>query len=328
LLWAGAVTAFAAEPAGQNTVVWISMDGVRSDYLDRTTLPFFARVMKEGAYSRRFRPVFPPITFPSHSSEATGVSVEHHGITGNSFYDTATRQTYRYPADASLLQAEPIWLTATREGVRVLVLDWPLSQKEHGTVHAEYSAEAFDSAVTDQARLDHLLATWQEDDAKAKGASGEKARPLRLLMGYVEATDPAGHKFGPDAPEIGHELQDLDRLFGTFCERAVAQWKEHAAPEDRFYLLLSTDHGMSRVDKEVNAEKLLDLPHYQQEITVEPVGNMANIFLDRIPAGEQREKQTAKLLDALRAYPFARAYRRTELPRPGDMRISPAREIS
>ncbi len=227
------------------------MDGVRDDYLSRTELPFFARLMKEGAYSTKFRPAFPPITFPSHCAEATGVSVEHHGITGNSFYDSATRLAYRYPADASLLQAEPIWLTAARQGVRTYVFDWPLSQKEHGPLHAEYSAETFDDALNDQARLDHLLATWHEDEAKIQvgPAAGDAVKPLRLLMGYVEATDPAGHKFGPDALEISHALQDLDAELGAFAERALAQWKEQAGPQDRFYLLLTTDHGMSRVDR-------------------------------------------------------------------------------
>ena len=107
---------------GKNTVVWISMDGMRGDYLNRAPLPFFERLMREGAYSRRFHPVFPPITFPSHCAEATGVTVERHGITGNSFYDAATHQTYHYPGDGALLQAEPIWLTAARQGVRTMVL--------------------------------------------------------------------------------------------------------------------------------------------------------------------------------------------------------------
>ena len=315
--YAAALTARGVDPAGQATVVWISMDGFRADYLDRTELPFFARLQKEGAYSRRFQPVFPPITFPSHCAEATGVSVERHGIPGNSFYDAATATSYHVPSDASLLQAEPIWLTAARQGVRTLVFDWPLSQKERGAVHADYSAETFDGSTTDQGRLDHLLAVWQGDEAKAApvpAESEQKARRLRLLMGYVEAVDPVGHKFGPDAPEIAPALRDLDAALGAFCERALAQWKLHAASADCFYLLLTTDHGMSRVDKVVNAEKLLSLSHGQREITVEAAANLANVYLDRVPAGPARETRAAGLLDALHAYPFARAYRRPDLP--------------
>ena len=304
---AGSPAAQASNPAGvgggKNTVVWVSMDGMRGDYLDRAGLPFFARLMTEGAYSRRLHPVFPPITFPSHCAEATGVTVDHHGITGNSFYDASTRQTYRYPGDAALLQAEPIWLTAERQGVRTLVYDWPLSQAEHGPVHADYFGEKFDPAPTDAQRMDHLLDTWHAD----KGA-------LRLLMGYVEDADVAGHKYGPDAPETTAAVQAVDHTLGAFFERALAQWKETAGPGDHFYLLLSTDHGMSPVTKAANLEKMLGLPHGQKEITLSTVGNMGNVFVDQLPAGPAREERLAGFVETLRAYPFLRVYRRADLP--------------
>ena len=295
----------AAEPVGKNTVVWISMDGVRGDYLDRAPLPFFARIMKEGAYSRRFHPVFPPITFPSHCAEATGVSVDHHGITGNSFYDSATRETYRYPGDAILLQAEPIWLTAERQGVRTLVFDWPLSQAEHAPLHADYFHEKFDNAPTDEQRMEQLLDAWHAD----KGLE-----PLRLVMGYVEDADVAGHKYGPDAPGTTAAVQAVDHTLGAFFDRALAQWKQSAAPADRFYLLLSTDHGMSAVTKAANLEKLLGLPHGQHEVTALTVGNMGNVFLDQIPAGTARDERLAGFLEKLKAYPEIRAYRKADLP--------------
>ena len=299
----------AAPPAGQTTVVWVSMDGFRNDYLDRTPLPFFTRLKVEGAYSRRFRPVFPPITFPSHCAEATGVGVAQHGITGNGFYDSATRQSYNFPGEAALLQAEPIWLTAPRQGVRTLVFDWPLSQHQTGLVRSDYFADKFDGAPTDAQRLDHLLDTWRADFDGSKPGG-----PLRLLMAYVEGTDPAGHRFGPDAPEIADEVKKLDAEIGAFVEKALALWKSHAGPADRLYLLLSTDHGMSPVEQDANLEKMLDLPHGQKEITLQTVGDLGNVFLDGIPAGPARDAREAELLTKLKAYPFARAYRRADLP--------------
>ncbi len=294
--------------AGKATVVWISMDGTRADYLDRGTLPFFARLLKEGAYSQKFRPVFPPITFPSHCSEATGVSADKHGITGNGFYDSSTRAAVHFPGDSSLLQAEPIWLTAKRQGVRDLVFDWPLSQAEHQPLHADYFNEKFDNDVSDEARLDNLLEAWHADAA----GGGE---PVRLLMGYVEGTDPVGHQFGPDAPEIAQEMAKLDGTLGTFFDRVVAQWKEHAGGSDRLYVMFTTDHGMSAVQKSVSLEKVLDLVHGQAEITLQTTGNTGSIFLDKIPAGEARETQAQKFLDKLKTYPFIRAWRREDLPK-------------
>ena len=312
LLLLGSSPAVQAADIAKTTVVWISMDGFRGDYLDRTTLPFFDRLTKEGVYSQRFHPVFPSITFPSHCAEATGVGVAQHGIPGNSFYDTLTKQAQNFPGDAALLAAEPIWLTAERQGVRTLVFDWPLSQKQHGGLHDEYFNETFDNTPTDAQRLDHLLQVWKQDDdsGKAKDAGG----PLRLLMGYVEGTDPVGHKFGPDSPEIVEELQTLDREIGDFAEKAQTYWKQHAGPADRFYLLLTTDHGMSTVTQDANLERMLGLPHGQKEITLETTGSIGNVYLDGVSAGAERDARAAAFMEKLKPYPFAQAYRREDLP--------------
>ena len=299
----------AADPEGKTTVVWISMDGFRGDYLDRTALPFFARLQAEGVHSRRFRPSFPPITFPSHCAEATGVGAAQHGITGNAFYDSTARQTYDFPGDASLLRAEPIWLTAKRQGVRTLVFDWPLSQWQTDAVRDDYSADRYEHQSKDAQRLDRLLDVWRADYAEGKAGG-----PLRLLMGYVEAADPAGHRFGPDSPEVVAELKKLDAELAAFSTKATALWQEHAGPQDRLYLLLTTDHGMSPVAQDANLEKMLGVSHWQTEITLQTVGNMGHIFLDRIPAGPKRDAKETELLTKLRAYSFAHVFRRADLP--------------
>src|SRR5437764_5993639 len=77
---------------GRTVVVWISMDGVRPDYLDRAATPLFHRLIGEGWYSKQLITIVPSLTFPSHVSEATGVPAAVHGIPANDFYDTATRQ--------------------------------------------------------------------------------------------------------------------------------------------------------------------------------------------------------------------------------------------
>lgn len=296
----------AETPKGQATLVWISMDGVRADYLDRGNLPFFKRLQTEGAYSRHFQPSFPPITFPSHCSEATGVPVEKHGITGNNFYDSATQQSYHFPSDSTLLQAEPIWLTAERQGVRTLVYDWPLSQAEHGPLHADYFNEKYEDAPSDGERLDRLLDTWRKDaDVPPAGHP-----PLRLIMGYVNVADHVGHQEGPDSPSIADAMQTLDGVMGSFQERALALWKERAAPDDRLYFLFTTDHGMSKVDHLVNLEKMLGVVPNQPDVNVQTVGNMGSVFV----SGPDREKRIAEYIEKLKAWPIVRVFRREDLP--------------
>src|SRR5262249_39500137 len=145
----------------RNTIVWVSIDGLRGDYVHRGELPFFKRLRLEAATTEKLRPAFPSTTFPSHSSQATGVTADQHGITGNSFYDSAKGVLYNHPNDAALLQAEPIWLTAQRQGVHTAVFDWPLSFAQRGRVHTEFFLDAFDPAVPDQRRLERLLNGWR-----------------------------------------------------------------------------------------------------------------------------------------------------------------------
>ncbi|HRP61814.1 MAG TPA: alkaline phosphatase family protein, partial [Phycisphaerales bacterium] len=89
--------ALEVDAAGRATVVWISVDGVRPDYLERGELPFLSKLMREGAVSRQLVPVFPSLTFPSHVSQATGVTAEKHGVTANSFIDKTDWRNHRYP---------------------------------------------------------------------------------------------------------------------------------------------------------------------------------------------------------------------------------------
>src|SRR5262245_22026193 len=87
----------------RSVVIWISIDGMRHDYVDRYSLPFFLRRMADGAYTRQLAPTFPSLTFPVHTSQITGVNVDRHGITSNTFYDSTTKQTYKFADDAALM---------------------------------------------------------------------------------------------------------------------------------------------------------------------------------------------------------------------------------
>lgn len=295
--------ASAAAPAGRAVVVWISVDGLRPDYVDRASTPTLHKLMREGAFSKELVPTVPSLTFPSHVSLATGVPVAGHGVPGNSFYDSADDKLYDYPALASLLQAEPIWLTAKRQGVRTLVHDWPLSQAQAGETRADYFLPTFDNAPTDAHRLQTLIDTWRNDAG---------AEPLRLIMGYVKGTDATGHTFGPDSREVEAKLAETDALLGKFLDDARAVFREKMSPADRLYILVTTDHGMARIRTIVNFKKLLSAP-LPQEVRVLTGGGTAIVHLGKVPP-DARAALKAQLLKDLARWDFAKAYEREALP--------------
>ena len=85
-----------AEHRQKPSLLLVSFDGFRADYLDRFDLPNFRRVMARGARARSMHPVFPSITFPNHYSLVTGLYTEHHGIVENSFFDPGRNATFSF----------------------------------------------------------------------------------------------------------------------------------------------------------------------------------------------------------------------------------------
>jgi predicted AlkP superfamily pyrophosphatase or phosphodiesterase len=307
----------AAQAVAHNTVVWISIDGLRGDYVRRGDLPFFARLLREAATTDKLRPAFPSTTFPSHSAEATGVSAAKHGITGNSFYDADRKMQFNYPNDAALLQAEPIWLTAQRQGISTAVYDWPLSFAQKGSVRTEIYLETFDASVSDEKRLARLLDGWSESLGRPSPV------PLHLLMGYVIATDKPGHVYGPESPEILEEMTKLDTQLAYFSTRVAEIWKrQRRSPKDRLFLIFSTDHGMSPVKFIVNADRLLGVVPHDPAFHVTNTGNVGHVFLDPTkypPESEAWESKLRELRERIvAAGPDFGAYRRNELPKKWD----------
>jgi len=290
----------AARP--RTVVLWISIDGVRPDYLDRAPTPLIHKLMREGIYSTQVTTITPTLTFPSHVSEATGVPVSQHGIVANDYYDLATHRLEKFPKIAAMLEAEPIWLTAQRQGLRTLVFDWPLSQNQTAAVHSDYFLKTFQT-MPDSQRLQRLLDTWRSD-------AGEK--PLRLLMGYMVGTDSTGHKYGPDSPQIVAKIEEVDTALANLVEQAIAIFRQKMSADDQLYVLLTTDHGMMRVRTLVNFHRLFasTQPQGTQLVTSGPLGM---IYFDG-EARPQARQLTTSMLAELRRYDFLWAYPRNGVP--------------
>ncbi len=287
------------------TLVWISVDGIRPDYLERADTPFFDRLRQDGAFSLSLIPLFPTLTFPSHTSQATGCGADRHGITGNVFYDNRRDRTYGYANLPWLLEAEPIWTTATRQGVATAVSDWPLSQRQTGRHAARYFNAQFDRGLSDTQRLERTLKIWRDDTEKP---------PLRLLMGWILGPDGTGHSYGPDAPETERRMAATDHLLAQFEQELLTGWERRREPGDELFLLVTSDHGMSEVHTLVNPRRCAGLPARGSPVRRVSNGNITHFFLNRMEDDGERAAMRETLLKRLRAYDFMTVYERDELP--------------
>jgi predicted AlkP superfamily pyrophosphatase or phosphodiesterase len=298
--------------APMRTVVWLSIDGIRPDYVDRASTPFLDKLMREGAYSRELVPVFPSLTFPSHVSQATGAKVKQHGVPGNSFIDNSDWRVHRYPWNSQLVEAEPIWNTATRQGVRTAVFDWPLSHAQRGEHAAAYHGQRYIRGLSDQERLDILLDAWEKDKITVR-QSERPMQPLRLLMGYGVGPDSLGHEHGPDADPPAKKMEDVDEMLRKAMDRIIMMWEDQRRLQDEMYFILTTDHGMSEVHTLVNLERLAGLSE-DSPIEMMTSGNIGHLFVREPAEGEERKVVVQALVERTARPEFARAWAREDLP--------------
>ncbi|HEY2826765.1 MAG TPA: nucleotide pyrophosphatase/phosphodiesterase family protein [Pirellulales bacterium] len=310
--------AIAADQKGKAVVLWISIDGCRGDYVDRGQTPFLKSLMEHGEYTQHLVPIFPSLTFPSHTSEATGVAAGVHGIVSNKFYDTRIGQEYNLPGDPSLLQAEPIWATAARQGVRTAVWDWPLSQDQTrlpaGSARASVfdSSDKFDADATDEQRLEKLVDAYRKDCENP-----DNKQPLQLLMGYAYAIDHAGHGDGPESEKTTEAAHQVDSLLKKVVGEISDIFRQHMHPNqgDALYVLITTDHGMDTIKTLVNLKRLMGRGDVAapDPVRADWAGSLANIYLNNVP-GAEREEVKASILENLRKAPYLKCWAREELP--------------
>ena len=265
----------AANAAGGDIVVLISMDGVRHDFLDGASLPALQRMQREGARAERLIPVYPSNTFPGHVSIATGTWPDVHGVIDNHFED-AERGTYRYEADASWIKAEPLWAAAERQGVPAAAYFWVGSETDWNGIGARYRMTPFDAARPETEKAGQMLRWLKLPEAE---------RP-RLIMSYWAGVDSVAHRSGPTAPAVAEQLRLQDAALRRLLAGidAMKLWPT-------LTLLVVSDHGMTAAGQLIDAAAALADAGIKARVLGSAV---ANVYLDD---AQDLEAATAALAD-------------------------------
>ncbi|MQY62801.1 MAG: alkaline phosphatase family protein, partial [Calditrichaeota bacterium] len=178
------------------TVLLISLDGFRWDYLEKADTPNLDRLVSTGAKARALIPAFPTKTFPNHYTIITGLYPENHGIIANTMFDPAYGDTFMLSkretvSDGRWYGGEPLWVTAEKQGRISATLFWPGSEAEIGGVRPTYWYQ-YDHDLPHADRINQILA-WLD--------LPPDRRPIFITL-YFPDTDDQGHRFGPDSQEL------------------------------------------------------------------------------------------------------------------------------
>lgn len=279
----------------QPVTVLVSIDGFSPDYLGKGNSPVLDRLAAEGV-SGALRPSFPSKTFPNHYTLVTGLRPDRHGIVGNNMFDPrrpGKKFTLSNPAQSQdpfwWDQAEPIWVTAERAGIRTASMLWPGGDVKIGGFYASDWHRYYEHFP-----VSHRIRGIRDWLARADAAE----RP-RFIALYFEQLDMAGHDHGPDAPETASAVRDADAAIG----RLVA---DAAALGQPLNLVVLSDHGMAKIDPPTQAVLLDDLLP-REAYTLVNYGALVEIE----PAPGRRAEVERVMLKPHRGY---QCWRKGELP--------------
>ncbi|MFQ5349348.1 MAG: ectonucleotide pyrophosphatase/phosphodiesterase [Thermoanaerobaculia bacterium] len=234
LLTTGGCSAVRRAETSPPTLILVSFDGFRWDYLDRVETPALDRLAAAGVRAERLIPSFPTKTFPNHYTIVTGLYPEHHGIVSNNIRDPQLADRFALRnrdavQDPRWWHGEPIWRTAQRQGHRAAPYFWPGSEAPIGGRRADFW-QVYDGSVTHEQRVDRVLELLDLPTAE---------RPVFATI-YFSDPDDAGHRHGPDAQaEVVAAVQRVDAALGRLVDGL-----EERGLWERSHVVVVSDHGM------------------------------------------------------------------------------------
>lgn len=285
-----------APQGGPASVLLLSIDGFRPDYLDRGLTPSLVKLAARGVRAEWMTPSFPALTFPNHYTLVTGLRPDRHGIVAGTIVDpeipgvrftASNRDAVRDSRWWS--QGVPLWVTAQQAGLIAGTMFWPGSEASNlgmqpndwfPYVKAMPAAERVDTALS-------LL------------ARPVSTRP-RLLTLYLDTIDIVGHAHGPDSPEIDAALRELDAAVARLLVGI-----EQQGLTDRVNLVVVSDHGMAAggPNRVIVADDVVPADWIQTQIVGELAGFQAK-------PGREAEVEGRLLRD----HPNMQCWRKGELP--------------
>lgn len=220
----------------KRTVLIVSIDGLRADYLDRGLTPHLLDISKQGLRAKSMKPIFPTLTFPNHWALMTGLYAESHGIVANNFWDPVTKTEFHFNQVASCWNphwwfGEPMWETANKAGMMTANLMWPGPPKTMSGATPTYFVPWKDKVPLKE-KLDQLM-EWIDYPLEL--------RP-QLIMAYEPSLDQAGHLKGPNSLLVNKTLRYVDSFAKDLHTELVARNLTEIVD-----IVFVSDHGMTDI---------------------------------------------------------------------------------
>uniref|UniRef100_L7MBC0 glycerophosphocholine cholinephosphodiesterase n=1 Tax=Rhipicephalus pulchellus TaxID=72859 RepID=L7MBC0_RHIPC len=249
----GSHASFLAEVSRPRVLLFM-VDGLRWDYLTEPHLPGFEELADTGVKAEYVVPIMPANSYPNWYSIVTGLYAERHGFVQNFMYDEKYDDYFLMAPHPNASNphwwnhAEPVWVTAEKNGLRTGMYYWDGCQVEIRGVKPTICFPY------------RNLAKWPTVERDTKAAISEAVRKLKqnaldFALIYYEVVDAAGHVYGPDSKERKEAVKSADYLLKHLLDEA----RKHNI-RDQLSIIVVSDHGMT--DTSLDKNELIDIePH-------------------------------------------------------------------
>lgn len=218
-------------------VILISIDGLRSDFIDKYNATALQAYSKKGVIASYMTSSFPSLTFPNHYSIVTGLYPAHHGLVDNTFFDEKANATYtmsnkKMVADPYWYGGTPLWVLAEKQQMVTASFYWVASETPISNTKPTYYYN-YNDKINIEKRIAQIK-DWL--------SLPEKTRP-HLITFYMPDVDDAAHNYGPDSKQAEAAVQYVDNVIRKINESVSSL----NLPVN--YILVS-DHGMALVNSQ------------------------------------------------------------------------------